>query len=140
MATLPDDTRQKSVLLARAMGWEPKVHEYNRVWKWSYYDTYGEPLAFGAYITWSDDELGAPRPHDPEPNDLPDLYAPENMALAWRVATWAYEYLQWLESDAGITEDGMYPIWSFRIEKGQPALLDSILARAIEAGLVEHAK
>ena len=106
--------REKSVLLARAMGW--KIYEFTHV-------------------------MFYPLGYDPS-NRISNLYDPAYMALAWRVLNWAYnnvvvksqeEYLdigqqweQWFITNIELGE-----------EKAQRHWLDKIIELAIEAGVVE---
>ena len=128
---LPDDTRTKSVMLAKAMGWR----------------SVGEDLGpdQGEFLK------------DPDGSLLRSVaafeyYDPANMALAWRVLNWAFD---------GFADDGLEVMsaWNRGMIKtlfylgvggsgtstalrlppaeAQAAWLDKILTLAIEAGLVE---
>ena len=118
---LPESTIDKSVLLAKAMGWE---------------------FTQDAIIPWQDGE-------EHVLVDLPlDLYAPENMALAWRVLNWA-DTILWYHSEPNVFKwskgDVFQEWWDMKTIFGLPpaeaqaAWLDKILELAIEAGLVEAA-
>lgn len=70
----------------------------------------------------------------------PNLYAPENMALAWRVLNWAngnqmiMDYWQ----ETTYVEHEMFVYWFVLTpQEAQTAWLDKILQLAIEAGVVE---
>jgi len=105
--------REKSVMLAKAMGWA--------VGKFSgHTPLFGLPSDYGVgVIDWYD-----------------DFYDPANMALAWRVLNWAttrmktpelYKFLHWhIHSLAMIGPADAQRLW-----------LDKVLELAIEAGLVE---
>ena len=123
--TLPDGTREKSVMLVKAMGWE-MVEATDQTFEWIVYDAEGVKIGSRLIIS-----LDTP---------WPDLYAPENMALAWRVLQWAMScetfevcnsFVTWWYREESITLAMMSPA------EAQAAWLDKILELAIEAGLVE---
>ena len=104
---MPD--QEKSVMLAKAMGWE-----YNDHWK---------VLTVDNSDFWYREF---------------NLYAPENMALAWRVHGWAMDnevqkialpYRGWWIQERP---------WLWLIDGAQREYLDQILALCIEAGIIEE--
>ena len=110
--------REKSVMLAKAMGWA--------VGKFSgHTPLFGLPSDYGVgVIDWYD-----------------DFYDPANMALAWRVHLWAIggndiwqEYNHFCKEN--LTHNSMIaPFWCF--PDAQRLWLDKVLELLIEAGLVE---
>jgi len=108
-------TREKSVLLARAMGWEVQDSVQPGVSKFRVPDD--------NWVSW-----------------YYDLYPTNRMALAWRVLKWACLHdgliryrrgtIDWL--DFG-------PLQRLPPAEAQAAWLDMILELAIEAGLVAPA-
>ena len=75
---------------------------------------------------------------------MPGLYDPANMALAWRVLNWAseqkavyFEFMQWwFRQDADLDMFGGY-LFDLEPKDAQRVLLDKILSLAIEADLIE---
>lgn len=107
--------REKSLLLAKAMGLLKRV---GMVWYWK--DEHAD------YV------IGSPKRLETQ---VPDLYDPVNMALAWRVHLWAVDhkviglnYIRWF--DSGIA--------CWLQEDAQRLWLDQILELAVEAGIIEE--
>ena len=108
---------QKSVMLAKAMGWEKDT--YHRVWVDNTAEEVHRTSSF-------------------------NLYDPANMALAWRVLNWCHEEMysnQWLEfsnwwNGYYSTPDSLH-FWGLSPADAQRLWLDKILELAIEAGLAE---
>lgn len=79
--------------------------------------------------------------------DMPDLYNPANMALAWRVLNWASEQQGiyhkfmhwWFRQNSDLDMLGGY-LFDLEPEDAQRAWLDKILSLAIEAGMLEATK
>ena len=99
--------REKSVMLAKAMGWDVESGTY----------------AF---------QVSGIKP--PEGDMINNLYKPSKMALAWRVHLWAVDhkvvglnYIRWF--DSGIA--------CWLKEDAQRLWLDRVLELAIEAGIIE---
>jgi len=111
---MPDNLsdEQKSVMLAKAMGWQVVEHNKRR-----------------CTIGHIGERIGV--------IDYPfNLYAPANFALAWKVLNWATEYgrknneemvLWWMD----------VLLCNYPPADAQRLWLDKILELAIEAGLVE---
>ncbi len=130
--------QEKSVLLARAMGW----------WfDYGFADEGKLPMVYSP-----DFGLICVGQNTFRENYMPDLYLPENMALAWRVAEWAWENLPTDEVGHRTKKYNVYVETSLRSmfrafwlrtikpdlgNTAQRLWLDKILELAIEAGLVE---
>ncbi len=131
--------RDKSVLLARAMGWELELATCGEP-RYAVVDQGGGRLAGSLYYTVVDG-MG---PIEAYANLCPKLYDEANMALAWRVLNWAMDRGgPWgLALDVGDfeLEGWLYEcqLWNLSGSNAQRAWLDKCLALAIEAGLVEH--
>ena len=116
--------QEKSVLLAKAMGWKTdddalKIHLPNPLWRESGY----------------------------RQNVIRNLYDPANMALAWQVLNWAWKQTgnpnndplserrsqEWIDKIDQILMD----YWCDSAVKAQQAWLDKIFALAVEAGLIQ---
>ena len=112
--------QEKSVLLAKAMGWKTPLRKDMDDPK---------PLIIppeGDGILWAD-----------------SLYDPVNMALAWRVLNWAYTSLPVWKHEKYLTEGQQWESWFVRnIELGEPNAqrlwLAKILELAIETGIIEE--
>lgn len=72
-----------------------------------------------------------------------NLYDPANMALAWRVLNWWYDYIATTDNEAVDPEDGffdvgklMHGVWAQPPADAQRAWLDKILTLAMAAGMV----
>lgn len=126
--------QQKSVMLARAMGWE-----YGIVG-----DDVGHGIATmrdskGDMIWLEDFEYPAAYPYK-------NLYDPANMALAWGVLNWAWN--QTGQHDNDPLDERQSQEWILKIDqvlcdywcddpaKAQAVWLDLVLELAIKAGLV----
>ena len=116
------DDQEKSVALAKAMGWDIKPHGRNTLnMVWDIFDDFGS-VGIMLGKSWN-------------------LYDPANMALAWRVLNWANKsvpfnsgddiWRQWEGWWDGLDIKGEYPADAQRL------WLDKILELAIEAGIVE---
>jgi hypothetical protein len=110
--------QEKSVMLARAMGWHQDI---DGGWAWTIQPN---TLYLGSYSA-----VNFKPP--------PDLYDPANMALAWRVLQWHWE------SDKHDFHADFDDWWHGQSEPmyakadAQRAWLDKCLSLAVEAGLVE---
>lgn len=125
---------EKSVMLAKLCGWEMRQHSVYKSEYSLYMHGYG---SHGYYMT----------------DDVPNLYDPANMAVAWRVLNWANRQtkrestskggrmVEWDVSWATYIDDWLSPYgyewYDMPPEEAQRALLDKILSLAIEAGMVE---
>ena len=118
---MPDNLsdEQKSVMLAKAMGWQVVEHNKRR-----------------CTIGHIGERIGV--------IDYPfNLYAPANFALAWKVLNWATEHEQNLRViENGKSKPLAWVIYMTEFMLLPPAdaqrlWLDKILELAIEAGLVE---
>ncbi len=123
--------QEKSVMLAKAMGWG-----VNREGDHGSYDLWIEDILILQRVEYA--KIGMLdsvllNKH------MPSLYAPANMALAWKVAQWGHtlpEYTQWM------LEPNRLGTW-FNFTRMPPAeaqrlWLDKILELAIEAGMIEE--
>ena len=144
MSDLPD--QEKSVLLAKAMGWTTRpcdVDDPNLYMEWALYDSNGGRLEVAEF--WED-------ANEKEVWDYFDLYDPANMSLAWRVLNWAWGkhdrmVLVVNEEDEVVVEPLKY--WTWRLmnvlweagamepERAVRHILDSILNLAVGAGIIE---
>ena len=118
--------REKSLILAKAMGWE-----------------FESDCPRGFIPTLMDSEfqpVELPCPDEDYGQGYPDLYHPRNMALAWRG-------LGWWSSVVDIGDDDIYFQWRGWVDsvlvddflgksEAQAAWLDKVLELAIAAGLV----
>jgi hypothetical protein len=128
--------QEKSVMLARAMGWEFSRHECGEG-RWSWVDENGYQIGGSLH----DDVVKVA--DDPALSVAPMLYSPARMALAWRVLNWAADrivttrqiHAWWYSGDAQKHSKGYLVMLS--PERAQRAWLDKVLELAIEAGLVE---
>ena len=125
--------QEKSVMLARAMGWEFSRQDCGEG-RWSWVDENGEQISGSLH----DDVVKVS--DDPSSLVAPMLYSPARMALAWRVLNWAlFTAPDW---DTGhIIFDGLYDkplrwVATKLPADAQRAWLDKILSLAIEAGLI----
>jgi len=124
---------EKSVVLARLCGWfAPAGGGFlSGLWK---LDTGGNHVLDG-FFSKSGEFL---------PDDF-DLYAPVNMALAWRCIEWVTSPPKTLQmSEAALnTKFGYWwqgnAMWAETAADAQRAWLDKIMTLAIEAGMVEAA-
>ena len=87
---------QKSVLLARAMGWcwrrQSKVDGFTRNW-WHLLDKDKKRIK-RTQVHWvTEKNDGRPVPGRWQDRYVPNLYDPANMALAYRVRQWADELM-----------------------------------------------
>lgn len=119
--------QEKSIALARLCGWEPLS------------DTIDGITGHGT-VFWEDEDGYM---LDPEPTLPLNLYDPANMALAWRVLNWWYDYIATTDNEAVDPEDGffdvgklMHGVWAQPPAAAQRAWLDKILTLAIAAGMV----
>ena len=144
-AALTDN--EKSVLLAKAMGWEvdPRIRD-NELSDIYYLLPDGEYYTGAVIRTGSDISAY---------HALPDLYSPANMALAWRVLNWAGKQLPTETVRPGFIIHSwagkLHSFWgashwvdghklflhSMKPATAQRAWLDEVLSLAIEAGLIE---
>jgi hypothetical protein len=75
--------------------------------------------------------------------NIPNLYHPTTMALAWRVLNWAWEHFEPYGAWTNIMFEAFYdaeiaPLWpTLAPADAQRAWLDKILSLVIEAGLIE---
>jgi hypothetical protein len=106
--------QEKSVLLAKAMGW---------------------PIEQGLKVFGQIDWI-----IPPEGDMIATLYNPVNMALAWRVLNWAQEQQPEYVGQGFLDFwDVEYPhLYEFSPAEAQRLWLDKILELAIEAGLVKE--
>jgi hypothetical protein len=135
--------QEKSVMLARAMGWEFSRHECGEG-RWSWGDENGYQIGGSLH----DDVVKVA--DDSALSVAPMLYSPARMALAWRVLNW----ISGADSDKEIDEGSLSNVhawlrfhrwWTerdnFLVQESpadaQRAWLDKILSLCIEAGLVE---
>lgn len=126
--------QQKSVLLAKAMGWRVKLAQSGEP-RWALEDEQRRQLGGSIY-----DEPSVYKDVDLTYSKLcPDLYDPANMALAWRVLNWAYDHPQ--IEDQG-RHDHFIKWWrEANLNTKLPAdaqrlWLDKILELATNAGIV----
>jgi hypothetical protein len=128
-------TQKKSRLLARAMGWrawlnEESFHaELNGQW-WILSET-GRRI----HGVWNDHKIDPLDEARAFRNLCPDLYKEANMALAWRVLNWAEDQTgnfrrAWLNF---LPES----LFEMDAQGAQETWLDAVLARAVEACLIE---
>jgi hypothetical protein len=118
ISKLPD--QEKSVLLAKAVGW--RVNEQGTI----YYD-------FPSYLVEGKSYI----------HPIDSLYNPANMALAFRCHLWALKHLP-----DNLPANFEYRIWFRNGDYGKPVpwtrknaqrlWLDKILELAIEAGIIEE--
>lgn len=114
-------TREKSAMLATAMGWHRGDDRYD---KFFLYD--GDNERIDAH------------------SSVPDLYLTLYMPLAWRVLNWANDQLydmpddaisaKWLNEIEGLWDS----LYADKATEAQAAWLDKILSLAIEAGMVQR--
>ena len=116
--------QQKSVMLAKAMGWE--------VWNQHGVMTFRPPEGLDPEL-FRENTIG-----------IVDLYHPANMALAWRVLNWAMSphHSPWVFALAVgdfELEGFLYEaeLWKIPPADAQRLFLDKILELAIEAGIVD---
>lgn len=138
MPTVPDTTteqgqREASVMLARLCGWHIGNKKTERgAWIRVLCDDHGNDLGlrppFGGGV--------APKHQELVPSGLFNLYAPANMALAWRVLNWVQANM-----DRGARRDLSYIVMDFTAPPAaaQRAWLDEVSKMATEAGLVAAA-
>lgn len=132
MSELSDE--QKSVMLAKAMGW--REAPTGRGFRPEIEDADGRQV-YPLNEAWD--------------SIWPDLYLPEHMSLAWRVLNWAtsndsqiyFRLVDWLYDSAESIPDGYktgganwFRLFMRQPDEAQRAWLDKILELAIEAGLV----
>jgi hypothetical protein len=123
--------QEKSVLLARAVGWEFSRHECGEP-RWSWVDENGQQISGSIHdrvVQVSDDRSSLVSPM---------LYSPQRMALAWRVLNWAVSDpgFGW-EVDGWLWNDGLgYDLPNLEPADAQRQWLDKVLELAIEAGLI----
>ena len=117
--------QEKSVMLARAMGWSVRHDAHNpdlsHVCNERGLKEYSQYYNRVGHNPWS---------------IMTNLYDPANMALAWRVLNWAFDVSPYFlppywYRDHWEEYPGLAPA------DAQRAWLDKILALAIEAGIVE---
>lgn len=133
-----NDTQVKSVLLAKAMGWETGQILWNRVDMFAdgYEPEYREIIYY--------------RESNNTSREVHDLYDPANMALAWQVLNWASDNESMGQYHAWWGDVVKEPMWfivnqylgSMVLGKLPPAdvqrlWLDKILELAVETGIVE---
>ena len=125
--------QEKSVMLARAMGWESFIGEITKQ----------------VFVILPGDKF----------HRIGELYDPANMALAWRVLNWAsldsnvgIPFAKWLMKVIAVqyTDNGDLdiirhtPNWAYLFNlppaDAQRAWLDKILTLAIEAGMVDTSR
>ena len=103
--------KEKSVLLARAMGW----HLHRR-------------------------DVGIMLRPDQSERWVTNLYDTANMALAWRVLNWVSNNKAWYE-EYGYLVDTFWSameLYAMPLDEAIRMLLDTILERLIDAGLVNR--
>lgn len=125
--------RQKSVLLAKLMGWTVEV------WATGDYGKRGE--YHKAYWTKTDgrvldsDVVGFSEQEAIE-GQVINFYAEANMAEAWRVLNWAMAVNGPIQKVMTIYDPAMPMLPQMPPAKAQAAWLDKILSMAIEANLI----
>lgn len=134
---LSDRDREKSVLLARLVGWKFSKHECGEP-RWSWEDENGNQISGSLH----DSVVRVAK--QPAIRVAPMLYSPANMALAWRVLNWANDnglpadqwiaFNEWWKHES-YDDDNHRLLWGR--PDAQRAWLDKVLDLAIEAGLVE---
>ena len=116
--------REKSVLLAKALGWEIQ--------------------------SWPNEERILIRV-PPNRQPVENIYNPTNMALAWRVLNWAssrnddiddysfpYVFYQGVEELFDWEDETETPMWGMPPVEAIRRILDTILKLVIEAGIIEE--
>ena len=132
-------TEQKSVMLARLMGWRAAWDE-NNIEHWAILDRDDEIIKSWTYHMG--DTLPSAEIADRDfEYFLPDLYRAGNMYLAWRVLNWAAGWIQ-SEESLGSKLKWHYAIsdqlrWDLPPTEAQALWLDKVLELAIEAGMVK---
>lgn len=126
--------REKSVLLARAMGWlwERRTDKNGRAY-WE-----GQKISGHLFINPNHPDylVGGEAGFD----KMINLYYPHNMSYSWLVLNWALSYPKGASAISGLLSwhlDNAYPFSLWGYEKAQSIWLDKILELAIEAGLIE---
>jgi len=122
---LHESTREKSVMLAQAMGLL-KYRADKNFWEW-----HNDDDAFGP--------VGRIRNYKAKNLCGTDYYDPVNVVQFWNVLNWAHHILKWLPLDVTMTDEGLIPLFAFPLSEAQPAALDSVLDLAIDKGWIEPA-
>ena len=121
--------QEKSVMLAKAMGWVQQVRHYG-----------DESQVFigGETVAIVDTDL-IPADGLPEYYFMPNLYDPANMVLAWRVLNWARvnDAIFELAIDNHELGDHFFEWASESPADAQRLWLDKILELAIETGIID---
>jgi len=134
-------TQKKSVILAKAMGLEPMMTT-DFLLRW----TYEGAVKHGEPVTWNDNGFGDSIACPPTSDDLPNLYAPANMVLAWQCLNWVDTqniHLDTVKGERSMRVELYYDVFhsmgAFDLPpaQAQAAWLDKVLELVIEAGLVE---
>jgi hypothetical protein len=132
---LPESTREKSAIFFRLLNWSiGQTYRQGAMFHVDVFDANGKSIDYRLYPV-SINVLGQP---------CLDLYAPENMALAWRVLNWAanddslelYMGNVWGVDVVGAVVD-LESLCGLPPAEAQAAWLDKVLCLCIEAGLVE---
>lgn len=123
---------QKSVMLAKLMGWKVANIPLKEAYKRVIVDANGNDLGLTPVG-------GGVKPVEVEISSLKiNLYEPRHMALAWRVLNWAKA--NYTKLHMSVTKEHSIA-WIFAYEPdGQRIALDKILELAIEAGLITAEK
>lgn len=123
--------QEKSNVLGKLCGWS--VVEFMQYYDYRLLDT-------------SDNEIASLPDWYQTDGDMPNLYASENMALAWKCIEWVTappKTLQMAEAALN-TKFGYWwqgnAMWAETATDAQRTWLDKILELAVEAGMVEVAK
>ena len=121
---------EKSVMLARLCGWGVRQNKPVDYYQTSLVDSSGNVIINSVFMYH---EISLSK-------IVPNLYAPKNMALAWRVLNWAFETFEFTQ-DANFSLSeiaGEHSVFRSPPELAQRRWLDKILSLAVEAGMVEE--